>query len=101
MKMISSHSEKNLQNKCLGWLKSQPDVWYFKVCGSATQKRGVPDIIICKNGKFVAVELKTPKGTGRESEAQKITINQINSAGGNAFVTNDFETFKNTILNIG
>lgn len=90
--------EKTLQNKCIRWLKSQPDCWFFKVSGSACQTPGVPDLVICWHGRFVAVELKSSIGELRE--VQLATINKILGAGGRAFVIRSFQEFTEAMENI-
>lgn len=71
-------SEKNLQSKCIAKLNSTPGVWVVKTI--TTNKAGVPDIISCINGTFVAFEVKR-KGQNctplQEYNGQKI----INSGG--------------------
>ncbi len=42
-------------------------------------KRGIPDIILIKDGKFIGLEVKTPKG--RQSENQKLFEEQSKDAG--------------------
>lgn len=44
---------------------------------------GLPDIICCYKGKFLAFEVKTPKG--KLSKLQEITIQKIKDANGNAY----------------
>lgn len=90
--------EKSLQNKCIRWLKRQPDCWFFKVSGSACQTPGVPDLVICWHGKFVGVELKSP--TGKPEPVQLATIDMILRAGGVAFITNSFDEFIEAMENI-
>jgi Holliday junction resolvase len=41
---------------------------------------GVPDIIVCYNGKFVAFEVKTE--TGKLTMLQESTLRKINAAKG-------------------
>ena len=41
---------------------------------------GIPDVIACVNGRFVAFEVKTP--TGKLTRLQEITIEKIRAAGG-------------------
>lgn len=43
-------------------------------------KNGVPDIIVIKDGKFIGLEVKTPKG--RQSDAQKEFERDVTAAGG-------------------
>ena len=79
------------------WLKRQPSWWGFKVMGGAQQKRGVPDIVGCWKGMFVAFEVKRPV-VGRVSDLQAHIIDQINSVGGRAFVVYSVEDVKRAIM---
>lgn len=49
--------EKDFQNEVIKFLK-QYNIYYIKVWGGGFQRAGIPDLIICLNGKFVAIELK-------------------------------------------
>lgn len=95
--MTTSKLEGELQKECLRWVKSLPEVWVLKVVGSAIQASGVPDILMCINGRFVAVELKRPDGKGRVSDIQKAQTERIQRAGGVAVVVNSFEGFKEVV----
>jgi len=72
----------------------------FKVWGGGYQQAGVPDLIICVNGYFVAVEVKGDKG--KPSELQLHNIEKIKKAGGVGLVLypKDFEEFKRLIYNL-
>jgi hypothetical protein len=63
-------------------LKSLFKCWNVKiaVCG----KNGTPDILMCLNSYFVALELKASKSAKR-SELQKLRIKEITEAGGYAY----------------
>jgi Holliday junction resolvase len=50
-------------------------------------RSGVPDIIICHHGKFIAIECKAGKGV--LTALQKNNIDRINSNGGLAIVINE------------
>lgn len=63
-------------------LKEIPHVWYFKVEAGAV--RGIPDVIICAGGKFVAVELKVPPNI--PTKIQAFTLTRIEKSGGLARV---------------
>lgn len=43
-------------------------------------KRGMPDIVVCYQGRFIAIEVKAPRG--RQSEFQKEAEAAIKKAGG-------------------
>ena len=72
--------EKQVENKIKKWLE-QNNYWDFKVHGGPFQKTGVPDIIACVKGKFVAIEVKRSDG-GIVSELQKAQIQKIKENGG-------------------
>ena len=72
--------EKQVENQIKKWLE-QNNHWYFKVHGGAFQKTGVPDIIACMNGRFVAIEVKRPSG-GVVSKLQQIQMVKIKENGG-------------------
>jgi len=90
-------TEKELQNKVAKFLKSQPRTWFFKVWGGGYQKAGIPDIICCVNGLFIALELKSD--AGKPTALQRINISRINAAGGLGIVLypSGFETFKKLV----
>lgn len=52
-------------------------------------KNGVPDIIVVKEGKFIGLEVKTPKG--RISEAQKLFKEQLEAVGGKYFTVSSID----------
>lgn len=67
--------------------------WYLKIWGNRFMPSGIPDMFIVIKGKFIAVELKAPKG--RLSDLQKEKIAQIQNTGSEALVVrpDDFEDF--------
>jgi Holliday junction resolvase len=90
-------AEKNFENKVKKYLEEK-GCWYIKYWGGAQfTKSGIPDLLICCNGIFLAVELKGP--SGKPSELQLWTIDQIKKSGGFSFVLypKDFEKFKKLI----
>ena len=73
-------AEKNFENKVKDWLSNQ-GAWFIKYWGGAKfTKDGIPDILVCFRGKFIAIEVKGPKG--RPSVLQLITLKKIREAGG-------------------
>jgi archaeal holliday junction resolvase (hjc) len=83
--------EKAVENKIKKWLKDR-NYWFFKVHGSIFQPSGIPDILACINGKFVAIEVKRSKG-GIVSPLQKAQIQKIKENGGIAGVACSTEEF--------
>lgn len=97
MTTTSRQLEGDLQKRCMGWLKSQPHVYAVNVYGNAVQTGGTPDILICKAGRFIAVELKRPDGKGVLDPRQEATLRRIDDAGGITEVVDSFERFKEII----
>ena len=91
MKDKTDVKEKAVENKIKKWLEDK-GYWYFKVHGSIFQPSGIPDILACINGKFVAIEVKRTKG-GVISPLQKAQIEKIKENGGIAGVANSMEEF--------
>jgi hypothetical protein len=58
--------------------------FWFKVWGGAFQVSGIPDLIGCCHGLFIAFEVKTD--TGRVRPLQEWTIDEIRKWGGLAEV---------------
>lgn len=74
--------------------------WFFKVWGGGYQKAGIPDLLMCVNGFFLAVELKASKGA--VSELQKLNTARINAAGGIGIILypDGFEEFKEIVKEV-
>lgn len=89
-------TEKQLENKVKRFFKKY-DIWFTKIWGGGFQRAGIPDLLACVNGRFVAVELKS--STGRPTELQKWNIEKIQESGGIGLVLypDQFEEFKKMI----
>lgn len=72
--------------------------WYFKMWGGGMGRAGIPDLICCICGRFVAIELKAQRG--RTSPLQDINLDLIRGGGGSAIVLypSGFERFKNLMV---
>ena len=90
--------EKNIANKILKYLKSLDNCFCFKEHGGRYGTAGIPDIICCFNGRFIAFEVKTEKG--RLTKLQEITIQRIKEAKGKAFKVTSLEEVKNILENL-
>ncbi|NFO35120.1 VRR-NUC domain-containing protein [Clostridium botulinum] len=90
-------AEKKFENEIKRFLDMQPKTWYFKYWAGPYSKAGVPDIIACVNGHFVAIEVKA--ANGHASALQKKNIGLIKGAFGQAYILypKDFEEFKTDI----
>lgn len=83
-------NESQLVSQIKNYLKSK-GAYCEKIFGGGFQSAGIPDIIACYRGYFVAIEVKSPTGKGRASDIQKLKIRAIREAGGVAFITDNIE----------
>ena len=85
--------ERNLQKNVEKWL-SDRNIWYLKVWGNGIQKSGIPDLLLCVNGHFVAVELKASEG--KITTLQKFNLRKITDNNGISIVLfpSGLEAFK-------
>lgn len=72
--------EKDIVGKILRFLKALPACFAWKTHGGMYAQTGIPDIIACIAGRFVAFEVKQPGG--KLTEIQSATIRRINEAKG-------------------
>lgn len=88
-------TEQQIQKKIIKWLE---DNSYYVIKIVTANKSGVPDIIACdKDGKFVAIEVKTPKTKNNTSKLQEYNIKKINDNNGTAFVAYSIECLINKL----
>lgn len=90
--------EKTITNQILKYLKSEPECFAFKEHGGIYGVSGIPDIICCYKGKFMAFEVKTTQG--RLSKLQEITIKRINESGGMAFKVTSLQEVKDVLKGV-
>lgn len=76
--------EKQFENKIKKYLKEHGAYFLKYWAGAQFTKSGIPDILACVNGYFVAIEVKAQNG--KPSELQLYNIGQIQKAGGFAYV---------------
>ena len=91
-----SGPEKRFENKIKDFLKSK-GAWYVKYFANAYTPSGIPDILVCLNGYFIAIEVKAENG--KPSELQTYNLNKIARAGGIGILIypSGFDNFKNYI----
>lgn len=68
-------------------LKRFKNVWWYMPVSAGYGKHGVPDFIICANGKFLGVECKAANATVTSLQSQQAI--SINTAGGHWLLIND------------
>jgi hypothetical protein len=76
---MTTQPETHLQRKIQKMIRERGG-FVFKVHGSETMMAGLPDLICCYRGLFVAFEVKTPTGT--VSPRQRLVMRNIMGASG-------------------
>ena len=89
-------SEQQIQKTILNYLKELDQTYSFKVI--VANRKGIPDIIVCYKGRFIAFEVKTTKG--KATELQKLNLRQIEDAGGKAYVVRSVEEVKECLAKL-
>jgi len=87
--------ESGIVKKIMKYLKSIPQCFCWKEHGGMYGTAGIPDIICCFRGEFVAFEVKT--ATGKTTALQDVTIGKINACGGTAVVVRSVDDVKEVI----
>ena len=84
--------EADIVRAILTHLRSLDGCFCWKEHGGPYGTNGVPDIICCYHGRFVAFEVKTD--TGRATKLQEAVIRKINRADGCAVIVRSVEDVK-------
>lgn len=93
-------AEKIFENEIKKFLNKLPNTWFYKNWSGPYSKSGIPDIIACVNGHFVALEVKAENG--KVSDLQKRNVRLINECKGQAYIVypKDFETLKERLIEL-
>ena len=83
---MASTPEKKVKDKVVKMLKEE-EVYYFFPATHGFGRSGVPDIVCCVNGHFLAVECKA--GTNKPTALQVREIEAIRRSNGVAIVVNE------------
>lgn len=78
--------EKKVKDAVVKVLKEH-DVYYFFPTTFGMGRSGVPDIVCCHGGRFIAIECKA--GKGKTTALQDRELTAIRAAGGTAVVINE------------
>lgn len=62
-------------------------IYHFSPPGMGLGRSGIPDIIACFNGKFIAIECKA--GNNKTTPLQERELNRIMNAGGETFIARE------------
>ena len=87
--------EADIVRTILTDLRSFDRCFCWKEHGGVYGTAGIPDIICCYRGRFVAFEVKTE--TGRVTELQKAVLRRINEAGGTAIVVRSVQDVRDAL----
>lgn len=88
--------EKNFENRIKAFLQAE-GCWNVKYFANRNTRSGVPDILACCGGTFVAIEVKATHG--RASDLQLYNCRKIDECGGIGLVVwpRDFDALKELI----
>lgn len=85
--------EGRIKRKIIAWIKETwPDSYAFRYPAGMFGRAGVPDIIACIEGFFVAIEVKSE--VGRVTGIQMLELKSIQKAKGIAVLIYGFDTVK-------
>lgn len=93
--MVHTTSESTIVRRIMKWLKNQPDCFCWKEHGGMYGTAGIPDIICCINGRFVAFEVKN--AVGKTTVLQEMDIKSIQNAGGIAAVVRSLDEVQTVV----
>lgn len=93
MGMTPEGKVKNAVKKLL----KQHGIYFYMPVQNGMGVVGIPDIIACWNGRFLAIETKAPGKRNNTTANQKLQLGLIESAGGIAIVVDDVESVKNLL----
>ena len=85
-------NEATLIQRIRKYLATLPDCFFWKEHGGQYGTAGIPDIIVCYKGWFIALEAKV--GKNKPTKLQAATIDKIRQAGGTAAVVYSVEDVK-------
>lgn len=89
--------EKHIENQIKKYLKNI-GAYVVKYHGETYSTAGVPDLIVCYKGRFIALEVKNEKG--KTTKLQDAHLQQIKEAGGISAVVRSVEEVENEIKKI-
>jgi Holliday junction resolvase len=90
--------EKDIVTAIMRYLKTVPRCFAWKQHGGQFGTAGLPDIIVCLDGKFIAFEVKTE--TGKPTGLQTATLRKITDAGGSAHLVRSVAEVKAIISDL-
>ena len=83
---MAATPEKKVKDKVTAILRKH-DAYYFFPATYGMGRAGIPDIVVCSNGLFIAIECKA--GKGQLTALQEREIERIKEAKGFTFVARE------------
>lgn len=83
---MASTPESKVKAKVVAILKSAGAYYFYPVTGGFGNS-GVPDIIVCHQGRFIGIECKA--GKNKPTPLQEQNLERITQAGGISLVINE------------
>lgn len=84
-------TEQKIQSNIIKYLESEG---HYVVKVITASKKGVPDLIACINGRFVAIEVKRPETKTGTSKLQEYNLKKVDKAGGYTLVAWSLDVVK-------
>lgn len=88
-------SEKAIEKRIVSALRKR-GAWVVKFHGTAATRTGVPDLLCCYSGHFLAIEVKQSGGRPT-TKLQEHELQQVKDAGGLAIVAMDVEVVEEAL----
>jgi hypothetical protein len=96
---MASTPEGKVKDACKKYLKSV-GAWFFMPVSNGMGQVGIPDIICCYKGVFLAVETKAPGKRGNTTANQERVMDAIRGADGWAVVVDNVDQLEKFVLAI-
>lgn len=93
-------TEQIIQNKMIRYLEARG---HYVVKVIQANKSGIPDLLVCINGRFVGLEVKKPNTIQNTSKLQVYNLTKINESGGRGYVVSslrDLEKILQELSNV-
>jgi len=87
--------EQDYQRKIVKFLEGN-GAYVVKVITAS--KKGVPDVLACYKGRFIAIEVKTPQTMNGASDLQKYNLACIKESGGFSMVACSVDQVETTLM---
>lgn len=81
--------EGRVKDQVKKFLNTLPNCWWFMPVSTGHGAHGIPDIIVCYKGVFLAIETKAPGKLKNTTPLQDMQITRIRQAHGYAIVVDD------------